>query len=102
VLAEAKWGPADPDEILPKLRAAAQVLTPSGWEVKYAIFAKSFTRETREADLITVEALMRLAPASKPEGRSGRDTCGTSAGASSAVKLVSIRPVCSKNWSLKV
>jgi hypothetical protein len=60
VLAEAKWGPADPHEILPKPRAA-QVLTPSGWEVKYAIFAKSFTRETREADLITVEALMRLA-----------------------------------------
>jgi len=61
VLAEAKWGPANPDEILPKLRAAAQALIPSGWEVKYAIFAKSFTKETREADLITVEALMRLA-----------------------------------------
>jgi hypothetical protein len=29
--------------------------------VKYAIFAKSFNRETRGADLITVEALMRLA-----------------------------------------
>jgi len=61
VLAEAKWGPADPDEVLPKLRAAAQALIPSGWEVKYAIFTKSFTREAREADLITVEALMRLA-----------------------------------------
>jgi hypothetical protein len=60
VLAEARC-PADPDEILPRLRAAAQVLIPSGWEVKYAIFAKSFTREAWEADLITVEALMRLA-----------------------------------------
>ena len=60
VLAEAR-GPADPDEILPRLRVAAQVLIPSGWEVKYAIFVKSFTRETREADLITVGALMRLA-----------------------------------------
>ena len=60
VLAEAKWGAADPGEILPKLRAASEALLPGGWRVRYVIFAKSFVRRTEEADLIDVERLMNL------------------------------------------
>jgi Archaea bacterial proteins of unknown function. len=60
VLAEAKWGAADPGEILPKLRAAAEALLPEGWRVRYVIFARSFTRRTEEADLTDVGRLLEL------------------------------------------
>ena len=60
VLAEAKWGAADPGEILPKLRAASEALLPGGWRVRYVIFAKSFARRTEEADLVDLERLMKL------------------------------------------
>ncbi|WP_148682365.1 AAA family ATPase [Pyrobaculum neutrophilum] len=59
VLAEAKWGRADPAQILPKLRAAAQALVPPGWRVKYAIFAREFARGAEEADLIDLQTLIQ-------------------------------------------
>ncbi len=59
-MAEAKWGVADPDEVLPKLRAASEVLLPGGWRVRYVIFAKSFARWTEETDLVDLERLMKL------------------------------------------
>jgi len=43
-LAEAKWGVADPDAVLLKLRAASEVLLPGGWRVRYVIFAMCFAR----------------------------------------------------------
>ncbi|MCU7786891.1 ATP-binding protein [Pyrobaculum sp. 3827-6] len=66
VLAEAKWGAADPREIVPKLRKAAEMLIPPGWTTRLAIFAKSFTAETEEADLIDLGTILQNLAQSTP------------------------------------
>ncbi|MEZ0318772.1 MAG: ATP-binding protein, partial [Pyrobaculum sp.] len=50
VLAEAKWGRASPAEEAAKLKKAAEALTPKGWQVRYAVFAKEVEDDAPDVD----------------------------------------------------
>lgn len=59
VLAEAKWGEADPLEEVARLRAAAEVLAPRGWDVRYAVFAKKLKRRAPGVDAYDLDDVLK-------------------------------------------
>ncbi|MEM3996036.1 MAG: ATP-binding protein [Pyrobaculum sp.] len=65
VLAEAKWGRADPAEEAARLKKAAEALAPRGWEVRYAVFAREVEGGAPGVDAYDLEEIIERL--SKPQ-----------------------------------